>query len=395
MAEFGLRQSNTQTAGEKVLGNSGVRGLISSDLPASEVIGTLTKRVRVAKTKTEKWNYILPAIFAKNLVFDGMLDVNYTELQTGDSTNPYADGALGDFSAPTNKAIRMTYHAVTQSNVKTKILSNVLMNFKTSPNDGIQAVYESSAQVNKSQSLFWAQQLWTALVEKSVIVDTTDKEDVASSGESVNKLIYTTLKKYGTTKKAHLGVGNGSEPGVITDAAGNSVKPSMSFDSSEFYIVQSVDFQANTIYDGEKTFFNWNSSSYEIAGVYTLDITDAEEVPAEVITQLQTFKAILIHKDALYGIQDWEGTGIANSGKLYNVIHNYMKQDVVPIYDSPIVVFMDETTEASPAKQKVQNKKVVVETNDQEEDIETINLDADPDDIEEINIPQEDKKGKK
>lgn len=343
MSEIKNYQSPEQKnplAGEKILADAGVRGLVASDLPASEVIGTLSKRVRVAKVQTEKYEYLIPKLFGKNMVFDGMIDVDYTELQTTDSSDPYSDTVIADFNGETNKAIRFTYAAETQSNVKTKILDQVLMNFKTNPNDAITSIYTGTENINKTQSAFWAGQVWEVISNEIVDVDVSSMEDVASTGESVNKAIYTVLKNYATTRKGHLGVGNGTtKDGTITTAGGDSVEPSMKYDSSEFYLIQSVSFDANTVYDGEKVFLNWGNTPYELAGTYTLDFANAEEIPEELRDTFGNYQAILIHKEAIYGIQDWEGTGIASAGKLYTIFKNYMKQDAIPIYDKPIIGF--------------------------------------------------------
>lgn len=343
MAEINKRidLNRPETQGEKTLKSIGVRGLVASDLPASEVISTLSKRVRRAKTQTEKYSYVASKIFGKNLEFDGLIDVNYTELQTTDSTNPYDDVKLADFNGETNKSIRFTYEAKTQSNVKTKMLNDTIMNFKTVPGDAITAIYKGTANINKTQELVWCGQVWTEMKDRFAVVGLpAGTKDVASEGESVSKSIYETLTNYGTTHKEHLGVGTDlSKPGIIEDGKGNEVKPSLNFDSSEFYLVMAPGFKTNTVMDGEKVYFNWNGGNLPLAGVETLDFAKAEEIPADVKSELTGTRALLVHKNAIAGVQDWEGSGVANAGKLYTVFHNYMKQDAYPLYDAPIVKF--------------------------------------------------------
>lgn len=343
MSDFKLNTdlNKPELAGERVLRTSGgVRGLVASDLPASEVVGTLTKRVRVAKTQTESYEYLAPQLFGKNLFFDGTVDVNYTELHTTTTDNPYADTKITDFNGETNKAVRFTYEAKTQSNVKTKILDSVLMNFKTAPGDAITAIYSQTSNVNKAQSLKWAGQVWTALADR-MVSQTVTGSDVAAVGASTNKSISLVLTNYGTTRKGHLGVGTDpvTAPGIIKTAAGDSVEPSMKYSGKDFYLIQSPEFKVNTVYDGEKVFYSWDGVQTEVAGVYTLDFANAEEMPDAVKAKLANAKAILVHKNAVFGVQDWEGSGVASAGKLYTIFHNYMKQDAFPVYDAPVILF--------------------------------------------------------
>lgn len=331
-----------ETAGESVLKNVGVKGLVTSDLESSEVISTLSKRVRVAKVQTEKFDYLAPKLFSKNLVFDGMIDVDYTELQVTSTDDPYAPAKITDFNGETNKAIRKTFAANTQSNVKTKILKSSIMNFKTTPSDGITEIYKSTKNINKAQAKKWAEQIWTVFKETGSVVDITGIEDVAATGDSINKIVYETMLNFQTTRKGHLGVG---ENGVITDNAGNSVEPSMKFESNEFHVIVSPKYQANTKYDGDKVFLNYEGRPYEVASYNVIDFANAEEIPEGLRAEFAKDKVILVHKESVYGIQDWEGTGIANSGKLYDILHNYMKQDAIRIEDSPIVRFSEVTPE--------------------------------------------------
>lgn len=345
MSEISLKNLNSNiTAGDKTLADISVRGLIASDLPVSEIVGTLTKRVRIARTQTERWNYIINKIYFKNIYFDGMIDVNYTEYKTDASTNPYDDVTIDDFNAGLNKSIRFTYEAKTQSNLKTKILSQKLMNFKTQPNDAITAIYSDTTNISKQQEIVWANRLWSDVNERAYLIDTTDLEDVASSGDSVNKLIYETLLKFQTTQKNHIGTGTDlTIPGVITKDD-VSVNPSNYFNSNEFYMIQNISFKSNTKFDGEKVFLNWGGSDLNLAGVFTMDFANAEEIPSDIKSQYSKISAILLHKDAIHGIEEWEGTGASVQIKLYSVFHNYIKFDTYPIYDKPIIVFGAKST---------------------------------------------------
>lgn len=331
---------SVHTAGEAALQSGGVKTLVTSDLPASEVIGTLSKRVREAKHVSENYGYLASKLFSKNMVFDGVLDVTYSELAATDSTNPYADVVIGDFNAGDNKALRFTYEAKTQSNVKTRILNDVLMNFKTNPSDAVASIFKGTENIIKSQALKWAEQAWTVLASRTFTVDVSG----AADDIEVNKEIYKTLIEFRKNSKQHNGVGTDvAVPGEIKDADGNTITPTYKFNSKDFYLLTTPEFTTNTVFDGERSFFNWNGSQIQLAGTYDLFLDD-EEMPSAVSTQWESAKAILVHKNAVMGIQDWEGTGLADAGKLYTVFHNYMKQDPIVRYDAPVIMFGGTST---------------------------------------------------
>jgi hypothetical protein len=70
----------------------------------------------------------------------------------------------------------------------------------------------------------------------------------------VNKQLYNVMITLGTSSKTHKFIGNN---GVITSDVNNeSIQPVYKFDSKEFYLISDSKFATNTIFDGERSFFN-------------------------------------------------------------------------------------------------------------------------------------------
>ena len=333
------------TSGERALDNGGLKQLVNGTTPVSVVVDTLTKRTREARLRLENYNYLASKLYTRSLRFDGLLDVDYTEQQTSTAGTPYGDTTIDDFNSGKNKAVRFTYNAMTESNVKTKILSSVLMNFLTNPADLIKSIFSSTENINKTQELFWAKQVWTIMNERFYTIelpkgtpDVPVKGVDGAFGDSVAQTAYSTLIKFGTTHKEHIGVGTDlKKPGVITTGKGDSVSPSMHYLTNEFFVIENINYSSNITYKGEKAFFNWNGGNIEVKERYQMDWDKAEEVPADVKMALANTRVLLIHKDSVMGIQDWVGSGVAMAGKLYSVVSNYLKQDAIPLYDAPII----------------------------------------------------------
>lgn len=311
------------------------RELIASDLPASEVISTLSKRVYNSELHSPEYNYVLTKLTGAEMVFDGLKDVNYSEYITTTADDPYADATVDDFNGDTNKGIRDTVEATNQSNVKTKILNSILLNFKANPQDSIATVYQNTVNIEKAQELFWEQQIWNRLVSAST---TITKDTTGLDAIDVNKLIYETIIKYNTTSKNHEGVGVN---GLITTDDGNTVQPSMRFNSEEFVMISAPDFETDTVFDGERSFFNWKGKTLQLSQSMVLDFENYEGISIIDKTSLIGTKAIILHKDTFLRIMDWQGAGQANSGKLYTIITNYLKTETYKRLDKPIIIFKD------------------------------------------------------
>ena len=303
--------------------------IVQSDLPKSEVISTLSKRVLESRTEIENYQYVLTKYFMPKLTFDGLKDFNYTEYHEQTTGKPYDDPTMDDFKANTNKAIRETAEAKTEHNYKTRILNKVMLNFRTNPMDTIGAIFQSAAEINKVQEKQIEKALWEA-VNQHKTVEHTQNDMVA-----INKAIYNWLTKAGTTSKKHDFIGTN---GVI-EIDGDTVNPSYKFNSADFIKIDKPEFEADTTFEGERAFFNWNAKQKELKAQHTLDLSVYEGINDADRTELQEMASILIHKDAFEIIMDWVGSGIANAGKLYQVIHNYTKWDIYKLRNKPIVAF--------------------------------------------------------
>ena len=326
--------------------NADLLGVVASDLPKSEVIATLTKRVMETETNTEKYGWKLYGKFNKGIKFDGTKDYNYVEYGTTDSTNPYADTTIEDFNGETNKVLRETIEASKQSNVKTKMLDSQLHNFRTNAKDAVSLVFQNTENINKKQGVVLEQATWNVLNAGKYVIDVS----TAADDIEVNKVIYQTLIEGETTSKAHPYVGNGGDGSITID--GETINPSMQFNSNEYIMVSSPEFATNTVFNGERSFFNWNGKQLELNSVMTLDLAKYEGIANPAKTDLANFKAILIHKDAFDIIMDWEGQKIANGPKLYQVMHNYMKYEVYKRLDRPVIVFDATVTPTSTKETK-------------------------------------------
>ena len=308
-----------------------VLNIVASDLPKSEVIGTLSKRVIEERTLRENYEYPLAGLFSQKLTFDGLKDFNYSELVENTTGSAYGDPTIDDFTAGDNKAIRDTFEAKTEHNYKAKIMDTVLMNFRTNPTDTVAAIFANAENIDKVQSKELEKVLWDKVNTEGYKISVAGKTDI-----EVNKEIYKFLLAAKTTSKIHPFIGT---DGVISDKDGNTVQPAYKFDSSEFYMVSHPEFETNTVFDGERTFFNWNGSQLQLAGTMTIDFEKFEGVDPTVGQALSKNRAILIHKDAFETVADWEGSKLVNTSKLFNVIHNYMKWDVYKLKNKPVILF--------------------------------------------------------
>lgn len=316
-----------------------IKEIVASDLPNSEVITTLTKRVAQSEIHNPDYKYIFSKLFAKELVFDGLKDVNYVELTTTTTDSGYSDTTIEDFNGESNKVIRDTVVANTQSNVKTKILDEVLMNFRTTPADAIKTAFENASNIEKTQDAFWDGEMWKNFDKNKFVIDVTGLGDVTTTGTNVNKMIYNYLTAIGTTSKNHPSIGVN---GVITTADGNSIQPSKKYDSNEFIMIKNKEFNTNTVFDGERSFFNWDGSSFQLADVLTLDF-EIYETFNKLGFDYRGIKAILIHREAFLNTIDWEASKIANGPKLYHIITNYLKTGTYKRLDKPMVAFTSTT----------------------------------------------------
>jgi hypothetical protein len=134
--------------------NMSSREIITSDLPDSEVVGILSKRVLESELNTPEYTYILTKIFGVRFTFDGMFDVNYEEYVVDKTGEAQSDVVIADFNATSNKVIRDTIEATEQNNVKTKIMDKDIMNFRTNPFDAIQLAFTNTQNITKSQELY-------------------------------------------------------------------------------------------------------------------------------------------------------------------------------------------------------------------------------------------------
>ena len=67
-----------------------------------------------------------------------------------------------------------------------------------------------------------------------------------------NKVIYKFFLSAETTSKTHDFIGTN---GVITIGS-DSVQPSLKYTSDEFIFIDTPNFEADTVFDGERAFFN-------------------------------------------------------------------------------------------------------------------------------------------
>lgn len=331
--------------------------IVMSDLPASEVIPTLTKRVLEESTAREKYKFIMTQYFQNKLTFDGTKDYNYTELQV-DTVNksPYDDVEIDDMNAGINKGVRDTVHAVSQSNVKTKILSSKLHNFKTNPADSIAEIYRNTENIRKHQEVTMEKEMWTAILDAAFVQDTTGLDSI-----EINKSIFTLLGRLATTSKVHPQIGTN---GVITARTG-TVQPSLRFDSNEFIMIVNPLFNTDTVFDGERSFFNWNGSSKQMYAVHELEMDLYEGITDSDRTRLANFKAMLVHKDLIEWVGDWEGSKVFNTPMLFDIIHNFMKRDVYVWKDKPVVIWNEGAT--LPIGTRAAGLREIIETSATEE----------------------------
>lgn len=324
----------TKTSGNTIKGNTDkrtIREIINSDLDKSEVIETLSKRVIVSEIHMPDYNYFLTKIFGKKMVFDGLLDIDYIEYIVDNTGDAHSAVVIDDFNARSNKVIRETIVANKQANVKTKILDSAIMNFRTNPADAIKVAFTNAANIAKSQELTWEQEMWKKIksVPEAYIVDTTSfKGDI-----EINKKIYNTILSIGTTSKSHVYIGN---KGTITVDNGDSIKPALKFDSKDMILISDSDFETNTIFDGERSFFNWSGSSLELASTHVIDFSVYEPL---VEGEWEGIKAILIHKEIFVNIVDWEISKLFNGPKAFHIVANYIKILAHMRKNFPIIVF--------------------------------------------------------
>lgn len=327
-----------KTSGNTIKGNTDnrtIREIIGSDLDKSEVIETLSKRVIVSEIHMPDYEYLLTKIFGKEMVFDGMLDIDYIEYIVDETGDAYSNVVIEDFNAKSNKVIRETIVANKQANVRTKILDSAIMNFRTNPADAVKVAFTNAANIAKSQELTWEKEMWKKIksIPEAYIVDT----GIFENDIKVNKKIYNVILSLGTTSKSHVFIGN---KGTITVESGDSIKPALKFNSRDMVLISDSNFETNTVFDGERSFFNWSGSAIELAGAHVIDFSVYEPL---VEGEWDGVKAILIHKEFFVNIVDWQISKLFNGPKAYHIIANYMKILAHMRKNFPIIVFKNIT----------------------------------------------------
>ena len=309
--------------------------------PASETIATLNKFARDLLINKETYSYTLSGIFAKAKTFNGTFVYAYHEKQAAKSADPLADTTLADFTGTTSKFIEETAEAKRYVNVKTKIYDDAVMNFKVNPSDGIASLMRSSANMVKELEKTFEIDLWKQLDKEVTVIDTTGKTAISKTGDSVNSLIYKKLLSLQTTSKKHEGIGVN---GVITTADGQTVSPATSFNSNEFILIKDINFEADTTFQGDRSYFNWGAKQQELGGVFTMDLSLYEPLDGVTLTKIKPagFHAILLHKSLFHSIEDWNMVKVANTPKAYQIIHQYVKYNIYRLKDKPAFIFQDK-----------------------------------------------------
>ena len=171
-----------------------ILNIVASDLPKSEVISTLSKRVIEERTLREEYQWTLAGLFSQKLTFDGLKDFNYSELVENTTGSAYGETTLDDFTAEDNKVIRETFEAKTEHNYKAKILDTVLMNFRTNPTDTVASIFSNAENIDKVQTKELEKELWNQVNANGYKINVAGSDDIA-----VNKKIYHYWIRYSTT----------------------------------------------------------------------------------------------------------------------------------------------------------------------------------------------------
>ena len=318
------------------------KSAVISDLPISQVIETLTRGIINTATYNPSYDWILTNWFKPFEVFDGLKDYNYIEYITGDTGSPYDDFDSDDLNRSNNKAIRLTFLADEEFNKKTSVLDEELINFKRTPGDAIRQAFKNIKNLEKADGKDWERKDWEKLEERKF--DITIGLKVDGQSPKNDKIIYKTLLDFGTTSKNHKGVGQLGN-GIIKDITNlNQVQPSLKFNTNEFYMIISSEYEANITYDGDRAFFNWGAKQIQLAGVKILNFTEYEVIK-EIIadtstTEYDNLAVIAIHKSAIENIFDWSSTKVSDIiGRMYSNIYYFRTKEVVKIETSPILWF--------------------------------------------------------
>lgn len=321
--------------------------LISSDLDKSVVISELSIRVLNSEILTPEYEYIFANLVKDVQTVNGVKDYNYSELNEEKTGRPFEDVTIADFNGELNKVVRETAKAKQPLDVKTKMLDSVLHDFKVSTGNAFDVVFKSTENILKYVSKLKDILTIIEIDANALPVTLTGAKATATSGASWNKEIYTWLKKLNTTSKTHpIGTDPKAHAGQIT-VDGVTVQPALRFNSKDMIVFTSIDFEADTKFDGEKVFYNFGKNALEVSSVQSIDFAAyepmADLVKASKLTgslaDLSKVKAIAIHKDALQGLRKFEGTKLANGPKLFTVIHQYLTYGLYRLKNKPLAVF--------------------------------------------------------
>lgn len=321
--------------------------LVASDLDKSVVITELSIRVLNAEILTPEYKYIFQGLVNDVKTVNGVKDYTYSTLSEQKTGTPYSDVTISDFNGEVNEAVRETAKATQPLNVKTKMLDKALYDFKTSTSSAYDVIFKNTENIQKYIEKLKDMLVLLEIDKKAVPVTLVGTDAVATTGASWNKEIYTWLKKLKTTSKTHpIGTAPNTKPGEIT-VDSKTITPVYRFNPADMVVFTSIDFEANTKFDGEKVYFNFGDNALEVNRVESVDFEAyeplAELVKASKLTgalaDLSKVKAIAIHKDSLQGLRKFEGTKIAAGPKLFSIIHNYLTYGLYRMKNKPLAVF--------------------------------------------------------